>query len=62
MKGKVMAKNKPFGDNARKGAVKQRSQVKNPKTQKWVKRDRLNGRFIDQKADDKPFKGVSKEK
>ena len=27
-----MAKNKPYGDNARVGAVKGRSQVYNPKT------------------------------
>lgn len=31
-----MAKNKPYGDNARVGAVKGRSQVYNPKTDSWV--------------------------
>ena len=36
-KNKVMAKNKPFGDNARKGAVKQRLQVLNPKTNLYDK-------------------------
>lgn len=57
-----MAKNKPVGDGQRKGAVRQRSQVQNPKTGKWTKRDAETGKFIDQKADDKPFKGVRKEK
>lgn len=54
-----MAKNKPMGDNARKGAVKNRDQVYNPKIDKWIKRDD-NGKFMDQKADHKPFKGVRK--
>lgn len=57
-----MAKNAPVGDNARRGAVRDRSQVFNPVTQAWTKRDTGTGRFIDQKADDKPFKGVRKEK
>ncbi|MBI4667469.1 MAG: hypothetical protein HY751_13790 [Nitrospinae bacterium] len=57
-----MAKNKPYGDNARIGAVTGRSQVFNPHNEKWTKRDTESGRFMDQKADDKPFKGVSKEK
>lgn len=57
-----MAKNKPYGDNRRRGAVKQRSQVFNPKTGKFVKRDSKTGRFIDQKSDKQPFKGVRKEK
>lgn len=57
-----MAKNPPPGDGQRKGAVRDRSQVYNPKTDHWVKRDSDTGRFMDQKADDKPFKGVRKEK
>ena len=57
-----MAKNKPYGDGARKGAVRDRSQVLNPRTGHYVKRDTTTGRFIDQKSDDKPFKGVRKEK
>ena len=58
-----MATNKPYGDNARKGAVKNRTQVQNPKTGLWVKRDSVTGRFMDVKASsDKPFKGVTKEK
>jgi hypothetical protein len=57
-----MAKNNLYGDNARKGAVKDRSQVLNPQNQKWTKRDSETGKFIDQKSDNKPFKGVRKEK
>lgn len=61
-KGQFMATNPPPGDNRRKGAVKGRSQTHNPKTNRYVKRDTETGRFIDQKADKKPFKGVRKEK
>lgn len=58
-----MAVNKPTGDNARVGAVRQRSQVYNPKTDSWVKRDTNTGRFMDVKtSDNTPFKGVRKEK
>lgn len=57
-----MATNPPKGDHQRKGAVRDRSQIHNPKTDSWVKRDTKTGQFIDQKADDKPFKGVRKEK
>lgn len=58
-----MAVNKPTGDNARVGAVRQRSQVYNPKTDSWVKRDSNTGRFMDVKtSDNTPFKGVRKEK
>jgi V8-like Glu-specific endopeptidase len=56
-----MATNKPKGDNARKGAVKDRSQTLNPKTGNWTKRDSDSGKFIDVKQDKKPFKGVRKE-
>ncbi|MEW6238153.1 MAG: hypothetical protein AB1656_22415 [Candidatus Omnitrophota bacterium] len=57
-----MATNKPNGDGHRKGAVKDRSQTHNPQNDRWVKRDAKTGQFIDQKADNKPFKGVTKEK
>lgn len=57
-----MATNPPSGDNHRQGAVRDRSQVFNPKTQEWVKRDTGTGRFMDQKSDPKPFKGVRREK
>ena len=33
-----------------------------PQNDTWVKRDTNTGRFIDQKADGTPFKGVRKEK
>ncbi|UXR86208.1 hypothetical protein [Staphylococcus felis] len=56
-----MATNPPK-DGRRKGAVKSRSQVKNPKTNRYVKRDTKTGRFLDVKSDSKPFKGVRKER
>jgi len=57
-----MAKNPPPGDDHRHGAVRDRSQTYNPKLNQWVKRDKDTGRFMDQKADPNPFKGVRKEK
>lgn len=57
-----MATNPPLGDGHRNGAVKNRSQVFNPKTEQWVKRDKNTGRFMDVKQDGTPFKGVRKEK
>ena len=54
-----MAKNKPYGDNARKGAVKNRTQVFNPKTALYVKRDSGYGRFMDVKVSGGKFKGVT---
>jgi hypothetical protein len=56
-----MAKNAPYGDDARVGAVRDRSQVYNPHIDRWIKRDAETGRFMDQKADDRPFRGVRKE-
>lgn len=57
-----MATNKPYGDGHRQGAVKTRSQVLNPKIERFVKRDKNTGKFMDVKSDNKPFKGVRKEK
>ncbi len=57
-----MAVNKPYGDGARIGAVRDRSQVFNPKIDRFVKRNSDNGRFMDVKSDNVPFKGVRKEK
>lgn len=57
-----MATNPPSGDGHRNGAVRKRSQTYNPKTSQWTKRDSETGRFMDQKSDGKPFKGVRKEK
>ena len=56
-----MAKNAPYGDNARKGAVKNRSQFQTP-SGNWAKRDSDTGRIMDIKQDGSPFKGVRKEK
>jgi len=55
-----MATNPPKGPG-RKGAVKARSQTKAP-SGLWTKRDTTTGRFMDQKADGTPFKGVRREK
>ncbi len=55
-----MAKNPPKGPG-RRGAIKDRSQVYNPKIERFVKRDTDTGQFMDVKSDDKPFKGVRKE-
>ena len=57
-----MAKNPPVGDNRRIGQVCKRSQVLNPKTGQYVKRNSVTGRFMDVKQDGTPFKGVRKEK
>ncbi len=59
-----MATNKPIGDGHRKGAVKERSQLKTKieAEEHFTKRDKASGQFMDQKADDDKFKGVRKEK
>lgn len=57
-----MAKNGKTGDGHRDGAVKNRTQTYNPQNDTWVKRNPENGQFMDQKADNKPFKGIRKEK
>jgi hypothetical protein len=57
-----MATNPPTGDGHRNGAVRERSQVYNPKNDCYVKRDTETGRFMDVKSDGEPFKGVRKEK
>lgn len=50
------------GDDVRHGAVKKRSQVFNPNSGRYVKVDEETGRFMDVKADDKPFAGVRQSK
>jgi hypothetical protein len=59
-----MATNKPYGDNARKGAVKKRTQRKGKLMGKtaWTKRDKTDGEFMAVKKSPKKFKGVRKEK
>lgn len=59
-KNKTMARN--TGTSSRKGAVSGRSQVYNPATGNYVKRDTTTGRFLEVKSDGTPFKGVRKEK
>ena len=58
-----MAKN--TGEGHRIGSVDDRTQVLNPVTGKWTKRDRSDGtsrgEFIDVKSDGEPFKGVAQE-
>lgn len=55
-----MAKN--TGKNYREGEVRERSQVRNPRTGDFVKRDANTGEFLAVKRDGTPFKGVRKEK
>ena len=59
-----MAVNKPVGDNARKGAVRKRSQLKTKMAgeARWTKRSRASGHFMDVKKDQGKFKGVRREK
>lgn len=57
-----MATNPPSGDSHRKGAVRRRSQVRNPRNKTWVKRSTTTGRFISVKSKGSPNKGVRKEK
>lgn len=54
-----MAKN--TGEGYRKGSVCDRTQIQNPRTGNWTKRDTDSGKFIDIKKDGEPFKGVAKE-
>ena len=58
-----MAVNKPYGDNARKGAVRKRSQRKTKMMGKkhWTKRSKKTGEFMAQKKQGK-FKGVRRER
>lgn len=44
----------------RQGAVRNRVQYYNPKTNKWVKADRDSHTFLNVKSDGTPFKGVTK--
>ncbi|MDR0477105.1 MAG: hypothetical protein LBH14_04110 [Desulfobulbaceae bacterium] len=55
-----MAKN--TGEGYRKGAINDRTQMHNPKTDLYVKRDTETGRFMEQKSGGGPFKGIAKEK
>lgn len=61
-----MATNKPTGDNARKGAVRKRTQLRTKVMGEttWTKREKTTGRFVDQNKAPakKKFKGVRREK
>jgi hypothetical protein len=57
----VMAKNGPKG-GGRKGAVRGRSQIGNPLTSLWQKRNAASGRFMDNKSTGGRFKGVRRER
>jgi hypothetical protein len=54
-----MARN--AGDGYRRGSVDRRTQVFNPRTETWTKRDADSGRFMQGKEDGTPFKGVARE-
>lgn len=56
-----MAKNGIIGDGRLISAAKDRTQVFNPATGNYVKRDSSTGKFIDVKSDGKAFKGVTRE-
>jgi hypothetical protein len=60
----AMAVNRPIGDNARKGAVRKRTQRKTRLMGKtaWTKRSKESGQFIDVKKSKKKFKGVRRER
>lgn len=60
----TMATNKPYGDNARKGAVRKRSQRKTAVMgeKRWTKRSRATGEFMSQKKPGaKKYKGIRRE-
>jgi hypothetical protein len=65
-----MAVNKPTGDNARKGAVRKRSQLKTALggASAWTKRSRTSGEFMAvkkppaKKKAARKFKGVRRER
>lgn len=57
-----MATIRKKGDSVRHGAVKKRSQVYNPGSDRFVKIDEETGLFLDMKADSAPFAGVRKSK
>lgn len=57
---------KNTGEGYRKGSVDDRTQVENPKTGNWTKRNREEGseeagQFMEVRQDGEPFKGVAKE-
>jgi len=59
-----MATNAPAGDGHRKGAVRNRTQLKTKieGEERWTKRSKRSGQFLAQKKDTSKFKGVRREK
>ena len=59
-----MATNAPTGDGHRKGAVRNRTQLKTKVMgdDHFTKRSRNTGQFMSQKKDETKFKGVRREK
>lgn len=49
------------GKSSRTGAEKGRSQLLNPATGHYIKRDTITGKFLDVKQDGSAFKGIRKE-
>ncbi len=50
------------GKGHRQGAVAGRSQVRNPRTGQWVKRNAYTGKFMAVKKSGGTFKGVRRER
>src|SRR5579862_9825913 len=59
-RGAHVAKN--TGNNSRRGSVDNRTQSQNPVNGNFTKRNTDTGRFMQQKENGKPFKGVAQEK
>jgi len=55
-----MANSLVSGDGHHQGAARDRSQVQNPRNDRWAKRDADNGRVIKQ-SNNSPFLGIRKE-
>ncbi len=49
---------KNTGEGHRVGAIKDRVQIHNPRTDRWVKLDTRTGRIVDQKKSKGPYKGI----
>ncbi|HTT80562.1 MAG TPA: hypothetical protein VMF86_12865 [Stellaceae bacterium] len=49
---------KNTGEGHRVGFVKNRVQIRNPRTDRWIKVDTKTGRIIDQKKTREPYKGI----
>jgi hypothetical protein len=57
-----MAKPKKPGDKTRVGFIERRSQINNPITGTWTKRENRGAKFMDVKAVARPFSGIRKGK